>query len=546
MFLIQHLIESYSCAGHGMEDNCSNSCEKISLERYMEDNEDISRPKVSTYIHSVDSKINALISSFFKSPAFELNSDDYNFQVLFDAKGQVFLNGLIWPKFLQDFNLALCEAKSTNINDIKNNCLKMIKKSISTTSNINNLKKQFDMSEEEANLISRLALTYQGHICLSCQDCKSISLPSLEWGFTVAAENIENFYTAQRFLFLMKDLLLECCEEYVMVTSTQQWLEDVWDEFNESFVVSPGLWKLSCRGQEFYFQLETRLAVLVEEYPQCPCMAAYQFSIFCVERGSEPTIVLQRLDLLDCFIRPYSPSILKTTESSMNIQINNSKYNWLLQDEEAPNYQSCLDLGLTSHRQISLTEALSLTDSKKLKTRSSSPIEFVNTSHKASGLFKKVQTWNENCFKVRGEDSFYELQQNFITRYFNRMNFQKILLCEFVCWYDYSGKSKSESLYEIYQNKLDKIESSTFKCATGDEALPSLIVCCNGDIMVLRKSPKILRYPTFDEESYDFKYSQLLLFSFINSLDNLTEQTVDTLYSEINEDGEQVIVTNKR
>ena len=119
MFLIQHLIESYSCAGHGMEDNCSNSCEKISLERYMEDNEDISRPKVSTYIHSVDSKINALISSFFKSPAFELNSDDYNFQVLFDAKGQVFLNGLIWPKFLQDFNLALCEAKSTNINDIK-------------------------------------------------------------------------------------------------------------------------------------------------------------------------------------------------------------------------------------------------------------------------------------------------------------------------------------------------------------------------------------------------------------------------------------------
>ena len=162
-------------------------------------------------------------------------------------------------------------------------------------------------------------------------------------------------------------------------------------------------------------------------------------------------------------------------------------------------------------------------------------------------LLKKVPQNNENCLQAEGDGSFYEVQQTAVTRYCQRVNGKNVLLSEVVCFYDYAGTEQSTAKFEVFNDKLNKIPNSEVPAVLGDEKLPELILCQNGDVLQFRKKPKVLMYQTHDEDTYEHKFGQVLLFSAVNRFEDLNPDSVDRIFEKLDEDsGENVVKANKR
>ena len=78
------------------------------------------------------------------------------------------------------------------------------------------------------------------------------------------------------------------------------------------------------------------------------------------------------------------------------------------------------------------------------------------------------------------------------------------------------------------------------------DPLPELVLLNNRDVMRKRKEPKVLCYPEFDPESYEYRYSQVLLFSMIESYEGLSQAIVEEKFSEVDDNGDRKIKVNKR
>ena len=70
----------------------------------------------------------------------------------------------------------------------------------------------------------------------------------------------------------------------------------------------------------------------------------------------------------------------------------------------------------------------------------------------------------------------------------------QLCLSEFVVWYDYSGRSKSEEIFELYDNKLEKIKVSDVETLDNNCKLPEFIISESKSVMTKRKTPKVVFY----------------------------------------------------
>ena len=61
----------------------------------------------------------------------------------------------------------------------------------------------------------------------------------------------------------------------------------------------------------------------------------------------------------------------------------------------------------------------------------------------------------------------------------------------------------------------------------GKEALPELIIIENGSVFQRRSKAKFLQYPEFDVNSYEYRYSQLLLFGYNLNYEDFNEDFSD-------------------
>ena len=119
--------------------------------------------------------------------------------------------------------------------------------------------------------------------------------------------------------------------------------------------------------------------------------------------------------------------------------------------------------------------------------------------------------------------------------------------CEFVVFYEYLGTDKSKLNFEVYSERLDKIEGSEQKCIINEEeSLPKLLILSNGDVMNLRKRPKCLNYPNFSDQ-VSRRYSEVLLFGTVESeLDLQDEERVAEIYEErVEQSNERKVDRNK-
>ena len=96
-------------------------------------------------------------------------------------------------------------------------------------------------------------------------------------------------------------------------------------------------------------------------------------------------------------------------------------------------------------------------------------------------------------------------------RHIGRLNGEFLLLVESGLWYDLLPSTEGKKIFDLYKDKLDRIEDSDVFGVYGS-AFPKYLLCENTQVMKIRKSRKLLVTPTFTTLSEEYKYAQVALF----------------------------------
>ena len=235
-------------------------------------------------------------------------------------------------------------------------------------------------------------------------------------------------------------------------------------------------------------------------------------------------IVLTRKKIKDCFIKPYNPLFLKAANAEVyvNPTIGSQVLAHSLTQRTVETLPDVLlekvSSLIFSHTEISLAEALSLLDPKMKRIKSSSTAEFVTAvkPEKRNLTFLKIYEMSETSIKHIDSDQYFEICYSNIMRYTIRIGMLKLMLSQFVIWFDYTGREMSKLLFERYFEKKIEIplsEEELVSLENEKQYLPEYILLENGNVMKKRKMQKILVYPKFKKETKEHMYSKLLLYS---------------------------------
>ena len=129
-----------------------------------------------------------------------------------------------------------------------------------------------------------------------------------------------------------------------------------------------------------------------------------------------------------------------------------------------------------SHRKISLIELFALADARKSQDINSSPTEFVDCMVARDQKFRKVKEETDESYKFDGSDGFFELLSSNVSRHKLRKNGEHLLLAETCMNYEYMGRAKSEEMFDIFDQRIDKIPlsnvESIYEANQGKKAMP--------------------------------------------------------------------------
>ena len=533
--------------GHDVTIECSENCTQVPLKDYLEEHGDV-QVDAGTFLSSIDQTVNAFITEIVKFEGSPIASSNYHFALKFGSENCLILEGLLWPQSFTDINLIGVQPDITNDDqvDIREGYLDVMKKTIGTTSNIRFLKAHYNADENEATKMQNLILEHQFHHCGNCSKCENVSLPSLDWCLTKRLEaDPETIENVEKFKKVMIRNLLSLNVDNIMTLSTIEWLEQVWENDVDEADVIEDTYRFVLDGQEFLFKITEDLVRYVQQYEWCPFIAIYMYSLSLSSR--QDIVLIQRLHIKDVYTSPYILMYLKALRTPIKVELLSPAKGYI-DTTEGPDYLSCYQYGLHSHMRVSIAEAFKLFDPVKCKGRSSSTTEFVFTGPSPKMLLKKVQEWNDRCIQVEGQAGFYEIQKTCLDRYFERINGRQLLAVEFIVWYDFMGRDESTPKFELYSDRVEKIPVSTNKCLlSSQDFLPQYILVRNGDVMQLRRNPKILKHIEFNRDTYDFKYHSVILYTMIENYDDMKDRHfVEERFESRSENNEDKIVEVNR
>ena len=522
--------------GHNASNLCTEDCEKILLTEYIQ-TRDVEKEEtrfISSYLTSVFKKMQSFVQNIIKCPASELCSEEYVFTLTFDSRGVGHIMGFIWPDAVLDLNEADSRESffGDSLKDSERKFADYVSRVVTSTSNENELN-MIGFNKTEAKRIIELVKRHQVRP-------KTFGFPSLKTMFkhSPEIESFPNIQESEKLKEEISEVLSELTDEEVGELSTEDWIEDLstWKvEFQEN---DDRKIQFVFNQKSFNFLLDEKLSELIVLFDDT-FSGVYHYAISCAaEEAAGRNLVLKRANLLDSFTCPYNPFFIQAMLSPVAVTpvygySGSSSLNKcdeiLPEDTVNPQVSS-------THKQISLVEAFSLSDSRKFRNLSNSPMVYCNTNPEPQILFKKVPSQTDKTFKADGENGNFELCYNVVSRHKLRMNGGNLLLAETATHYEFVGNEESEDLFSLYSNKIDQIGSSDTLGIVGDIKMPELILCNNEQVLRKRKTMKILNYPTFEEGSLNFKYSRILLFYPLAAGRELSENDVDRLFYETNED----------
>ncbi len=445
------------------------------------------------------------------------------------------IKGLIWPDFVKQINLDLMV--NTDKEEERSRMLKLIEdidKTIATTVSPQILKSQFGLSDEDlANLLTDIE-NNQVQLGEDSQLSQDPFLPSQMTILQMVPEKIENYHSSRILLRLVNQYLLTLTEDERDTMSTKEFLEKFWEEeVEEAEQVENGIWRIALINQTLYFAVEEKFTEIASQFNVFPMSALYHFALSCAISKEERKIILKRLQIRDCYTLPFNLMMMKAFKCQTIVEPVSGHHCWYLETMNQKDPEQELVMDIPFHSETSLTEAISLSD-KKIVVKASRSFVYVSSGPERLLPVKIVDTWTEDCYTIDGNDSaYFEEQKNMITRFFGRLN-GKLLLSEFATNYQYPGEEKAVKLSNLYRGKLDEIPISAEKSSVVDnEHFPDYIITGDDDVMVLRKKSKILKTSDFDPDSYEEKFSSVLLYYFpLNSLEDMTAEAVNRFYDE--------------
>ena len=534
---------------HTTEVNCSADCEKVDLATFIDSEENFDANKIknrflSTYLLSCAKKMEEFVKNCVLCPRSNLYSKEYFFRLEFNINSEITIEGLIWPEVFNNYNLALASESFTGKMDenSEREFLERFERSVLCSSDIDNIMSSANVSIENAQNIQTKVLKYQVQNG-NCGDAE-IELPCLVTTVTKTLTTMQNSFCVKRFLEIFRDFLNNVSDFGRNTLTTYDWLENIWEERIESKSIDADqrIFSMVIDGEKLDFYMDDYFLELFTKWSDLPLLAPYHYSLC---RSSSRSILFKRNNLLDSFTSTYCSFFISALDSPMRIDaiFGFSNYRRILMLSKNGDETHFLKY----HKEISLSEAISLCDPRKFKYLSSRPVQYVHTLPESKLIFNKVGGETINSYQSETErNEFYEISETFVSRYFKRINGSNLLLAEFVTWYEFIGE-KSSDVFTAYHNKLSHIEQSDVSMVVNeDEFLPVYILISNGDVLRMRKKKKILKHSNVEPNTYEYKFTKVLLFLNVRNYEDINQETLETLFNEASNPDEPISRDNPR
>ena len=528
------LERKYYVHSHKSNLNCREGCVKVDLETYLEaednfDKKNLRNKYLPTYVLSCARKLEEFVQCLVKCPKSDFFSSEFFFQLVFKIDSTICIEGLMWPECFKFINLALASESYTGQldKDVERQFLIKLEESLFCSSDLDSISSNLNISQLKAQKIKSKIRKNQVHIENSCSSCSDIKLPSLAMILTKPLDTVGNGYSIKRFMEIFKNLLKDLGDYGKKTLSTFEWLNFIWEERIRDVSVENNIFSMVIEEEKIDFIMDTYFLELMNKWPELFLLAPYHYCLSFSIAGRRE-IIFKRKKISDCFTHFYCEAFLNVTDSTLVIDPIFGYDQWMWTKEK--DSDGGATYFLRDHKEISLAEAISLVDPIKFRGLSSSAVDYVHTLPGSKLFFKKVSTETDVTFK--DNDGFYEQNESSVSRFFKRLNGVNLILCEFLCWYEYAGSQKSSELFPVYHHKLSQIEDSDVLTLNEKELLPTIILCENGDVLQKRKSQKIIRCPLTHYLSDEYKFSKCLLFSRLSSYEELTLDSADTLFEK--------------
>ena len=514
------LETKYLIHNHQADVDCGASCVKQKLEDYLnvDDKQDIKlkTKHLSTYVSSSQNKLNSFVRNFVKSSASDLHSEDFHFELTFSYKGMIKIEGFCWPSQLNNLNIQVTKPQIEP--EVRTESIRYIDSAICTTSDAQLLKAKYLLSDAEANEVSQLVNGLQFHFCQdeNCKYCIQPKLPSLETMLIECPKNPGNLMAAKLLNNFIISKLRELKEVEVTSLKSGEWIENVFEQYSGNCVTDDNAVKLILADETFKFEIDDRMKSQLKKYKNAK-LAIYHYSI---SSGEEPVcfdVVLQRLTVKDCFLKAFNLPLLKAFGSEVQVLPCNgfealSKRSVCIQEDGLADKVCDDDILKSSHREVSLSEALHLFDKNLSRTSSSTTVEFLNSTSDRKQFFKKVSNpKNGESFQVDGKPGHFLKLNSTIDRYFARKNGFHLTLTEFALYYDLMRTNdESEKMIKLFENNIEIKDTETPSAFDPKKFLPEFIHT-GQEVMKYRTSKKILSFPN-PNDFIRLVYQKVLMF----------------------------------
>ena len=535
------MIDTDGCfVGHIASQPCgtgSRDCLKVKLREFVGRSYKIQNHQLHSYIATVSLKSREFINQILSCPSSTIAASKYVFETVFKKDGSCQLDGIIWPNAFCKTNAGEEEMNE----DGSDPMLNAILMGVSTSSRTEDIKSDFKLSEGASEDLKALVLRHQTKdLRKGFGDC-DIPLPNLLLMQKINVHH-HNKVNAATVLDSIRGYLSQLSEAEIRGKTCEEILAKLEEDYFISFGVDEKrVWSFSILDEDCELTLDEGLVKMEGLFPESFFATIYHYSLCCT---SQDEIILPRKTLFDCFVIPYNDLYLKALNSTVMVQPMKGMEEWTVSKFSNMEMDSQEDEQIPHYRKLSLTECLGLMDPRKIEILQNTSCKFVYTNPSARMMFKKVKVRNELCYSVPGENGvYYEMMHTNVTRFFMKMNGDGLTLAEFCCFYQNCKKDEAERLFTLYKDKLETIEVTNTKYIAKEDNIPSLILCQNGDVLT-KKGCKILKFIEFEEDTYEFKFTRLLLFGLVANYEDITADSIDILYNKCSS-GESISIVQK-
>ena len=539
------MTQYYLHTNHGVDTDCSDNCVKVPLMEYLRDiNFDFSLIKtkfLSAYLSSAQQKFSNIIKHFVKSQASMLHAENYYFQVFFKLDNSIEIKGLLWPEILNNLNTQIGMNRTLFDSDLKNELIGKIDATLMGTCHKDSIINYLKISNTQAEKLLNLILTSQHHVCAPDHKCDFPKIPLLS---TQIIEWSPNYVVCKEFNNIIKRILMNI-RGADLSSTTEEWLLKIFSsDYFVGDIIDDKILEIKTEGRTLSIEIDERLMqffqVFVQKYrgfANSPLIAFYHYSASTGSPSEVGGVIVRRPILKDIYIVEYNVTILKAMGSQVEVTIKNGFDKSVAMQFQCtshdPHWSTSLEIGdgiSGTHEEVSAVEAMSLFDSKFLRSSTSNPVEFICATEKRKKFFKKVLSPTDKSLKMHQSGMSFEPQSTNIERFFLLSKKTSICLAEFVMFYDYTGSEESKNLYKFFKHQGVEIKDSERKCAYSNECfLPEFILLENQDVMKIRTNQKVISFPRCEVNSKEHMYQQVLLFS-KDAKQRMTDADITSLF----------------